>query len=328
MAKKLERIGVLTSGGDCPGMNAGIRAAVRTALAAGVQVTGIRDGYSGLIEGDLVELDRASVGGIISRGGTILGTARCVEFYEHSGREKAIARCREVGIDGLVAFGGDGTFRGAAKLAEESDLRVVGVPGTIDNDIPGTDFTVGFDSAVNTALEAIDKIRDTATSHERLFLVEVMGRHSGFIALYAGIAGGAEEILVPETPTDVEALAEELARGRARGKRSSIVVVSEGDEAGNALEIAKQLGELDPGYDVRVSVLGHQQRGGAPTAFDRVLASRLCSRAVGELVSGNTDLMVGIHGGEVVTEPISRAWEAGRTELPADLIELYRTLAT
>ena len=328
MAKKLERIGILTSGGDCPGMNAGIRAAVRTGLASGLRVTGIRRGYQGLIDGDVVEMDHRSVAGIISRGGTILQTARCQPFYEREGREKAAETCSSEGIDGLVAFGGDGTFRGAAKLAEETDIRIVGVPGTIDNDIPGTDFTVGFDTAINTAVCAIDRIRDTATSHERLFLVEVMGRDSGFIALYAGIAGGAEEILVPETPTDVPALARELERGKKRGKSSSIVIVAEGDEAGDALEIARQLAELAPVYDTRVSVLGHQQRGGSPTAFDRVLASRLCNRAVKELIAGSSDIMVGVRANEVVTEPISISWEGGRTKLPEDLLELYRTLAT
>ncbi len=328
MAGTPERIAILTSGGDCPGMNAGIRAAVRTAISRGVLVTGVCNGYRGLIEGDLVELDRSSVGGIINRGGTLLGTARCEPFYTVEGRASAIARCKEVGIEALVAFGGDGTFRGAAALAEESDIRVVGVPGTIDNDIPGTDFTVGFDTAVNTALEAIDRIRDTATSHERLFLVETMGRHSGYIALYAGIAGGAEEILVPETPTDIEGLAEQLLVGKERGKKSSIVVVAEGDEAGDALQIAKQLKEYDPAYAVRVSVLGHQQRGGSPTASDRILASRLCSRAVEELIDGKSGLMVGMNGRETVTTKLSTSWEGGKSELPDDLLRLYRILAS
>jgi 6-phosphofructokinase 1 len=291
-----KRIGILTSGGDAPGMNACIRAVVRTAIYHDLEVVGIMRGYAGLINGEMTEMDVSSVSNIVQRGGTILKTARSEEFRTPEGRAKAAANLRRWAVDGLITIGGDGTYRGASDLSREWDVAVVGVPGTIDNDICGTDFTIGYDTATNIALDAVDRIRDTAASHERVFFIEVMGRDAGFIALDVGVAGGAEVILIPEIPTDIDRMCRVLTAGRERGKTSSIVVVAEGDEAGGAYEIAEEVKERT-GLDYRVTVLGHIQRGGSPTVRDRVLASKLGAAAVESLKDGTSNVMVGeVHG--------------------------------
>ncbi len=321
----MEKIGVLTSGGDAPGMNACIRAVVRSAELRGIQVVGIRRGYAGLMDEDLVPLHRRSVANIIQRGGTILETARCDEFKTREGRAKALAVLQRQGVEGLIAIGGDGTFRGACALAEESQMKVIGVPATIDNDIYGTDFTIGFDTAINTALDAIDRIRDTAFSFERLFFVEVMGRQSGFIALEVGLAGGAENILVPEIPTDIDAICRQLDESFQAGKRSSIIVVAEGDEAGGAFDIANKVKECI-NVDYRVAVLGHVQRGGSPTARDRVLASKLGVAAVEAMLDGEQGCMVGEAKGEISYVPLEDTW-AKTKPLDSYLIHLLDLLA-
>ncbi|NIA15812.1 MAG: ATP-dependent 6-phosphofructokinase, partial [Nitrospiraceae bacterium] len=257
----MKRIGVLTSGGDSPGMNAGIRAVVRTAIHSGLEVFGIKRGYQGLIDGDVTPMDARSVSGLVGRGGTVLFSARCKPFYEPEGRAAAAECLAKHQIEGLVVIGGDGSYRGALKLHAEHGIRCIGMPGTIDNDIGGTDFTIGYDTALNIAVEAIDRIRDTATSHGRIFFVEVMGRHSGYLAMMSGIAGGAEEILVPETPTDLPALVKKLREMREKGKRSCIVVVAEGDDAGHAIDVAREVSKNAEFEDSRVSVIGHMQRG-------------------------------------------------------------------
>ncbi len=304
----LSKIGVLTSGGDSAGMNAAVRAVVRTAIYEGLEVYGIRRGYKGLIEGDIFKMDASSVGGIINRGGTILFTARSKEFMKKEGREKAAENLEKLGIQGLVVIGGDGSFRGASLLSQEFGIKVIGVPGTIDNDIEGTDYTIGYDTAINVAMEAIDKIRDTATSHERLFLVEVMGRHAGYIAIDTGIASGAEDVLIPEVEEDVEETINRLISGKKRGKASSIVVVAEGSRWGQRLfELAKLLQEKS-GYETRVAILGHIQRGGSPTALDRIYASRLGYAAVQLLIKGENEKMVGIVSNQINVTDIEEAW--------------------
>ncbi len=319
----MRRIGVLTSGGDAPGMNAAIRASVRHALGRGLEVVGIRRGYAGLLGGDLEPLTRAGVANIIQRGGTVLGTSRSEEFREAAGRVRAAAVLHGAGIEGLVAIGGDGTLEGATLLHEEHGIMIAGLPGTIDNDIGGTDFTLGFDTAVNTALDAIDRIRDTAASHDRLFLVEVMGRTCADIALAVGVAGGAEEVLVPGATQDLEALVAEMRRSWERGKRSSIVVVAEGGEESRTFLIGRRL-EL-AGLEPRVCVLGHIQRGGKPTARDRILGSRLGAAAVDALLDGQT-VMVGEQGGVVTRVALRAAWER-RRPIPQDMVALVRDLA-
>jgi 6-phosphofructokinase 1 len=322
----MRRIGVLTSGGDAPGMNAAIRAVVRHALGKGLEVTGIRRGYAGLLAGEFHPLVRARVANILQRGGTVLGTSRCEEFYTPEGRALASAMLGTAGIDGLVVIGGEGTqgtLRAATALAAEHGTVVAGVPGTIDNDIYGTDYTIGFDTAVNTALEAIDRIRDTAASHDRLFLVEVMGRTSGEIALGVGVAGGAEDVLIPERPADLATLGAELRQSWERGKRSSIVVVAESGEQGRAFGLAEHIRRLT-GLEPRVCVLGHVQRGGTPTARDRILASRLGAAAVDIVLDGG-GMMAGEACGAVVRVPLRDSWERRRS-LPADLLTLVRDL--
>ena len=323
----MKRIGVLTSGGDAPGMNAAIRAVVRAGAYYELQVFGIHRGYQGLIDGDVLEMGPRSVSGIINRGGTILRTARCKAFFEKKGRARAAETLRKHGIEGLVVIGGDGSYRGALKLYDEHGIACVGLPGTIDNDIGGTDYTIGYDTALNVALEAIDRIRDTAESHDRIFFVEVMGRHSGYLAMMSGIAGGAEEILVPETPTSIETLVEHIRSYRAKGKQSAIIVVAEGDELGNAIQVAKQVDAQAQIPDSRVVVIGHLQRGGTPTAFDRILASRLGVRAVEALVEGVSGKMVGISANEVVLRPLEEAWEC-RTQFDPKLTRIAHILAT
>ena len=319
----MRRIGILTSGGDAPGMNAAIRAVVRHALGRSLEVVGIRRGYAGLLAGELLPLTRAGVANIIQRGGTILGTSRSPEFYQPGGRARAAAVLRGAGIEALVVVGGEGTLHGATLLAAEHGVTVAGVPGTIDNDVYGTDFTIGFDTAVNTALEAIDRIRDTAASHERLFLVEVMGRTCGEIALGVGVAGGAEDVLIPEQPTDLDTLGAELKRSWERGKRSSIIVVAESGKEGHVFTVAERVRALT-GLEPRVCVFGHIQRGGTPTARDRILASRLGTAAVDIVLDGG-GMMAGEAGGRVVRVPLRDTWEKRRA-LAADLLALVRDL--
>lgn len=321
----MNTIGVFTSGGDAPGMNACLRAVVRTALGSGLRVVGIRRGYAGMLCGDFEAMNHASVSNIIQLGGTILKTARSKGFCERDQRVCAARLMKEAGVEGLVAIGGDGTFRGAQCLWDEHGIPVIGVPGTIDNDIYGTDETIGYDTAVNTALDAIDRIRDTATSHERLFFVEVMGREAGFIALSVGAAGGAEMILVPEHDIGVEDIHRTILAGIAQGKMSSIIVVAEGDEEGGALEIARRVRQLG-GVECRATILGHTQRGGRPTARDRILASELGAAAVNALLAGESAQMVGRVNGEIVLTPLIDTW---RKKKPLDqrLYELAMTLA-
>ena len=291
----IKKIGVFTSGGDAPGMNAAIRAVVRTALYNNLEVCGIMRGYQGMIENDFVELNSRSVSNIIQRGGTILKTARSKEFMTNEGMQKANQNLKDNKVDAVIAIGGDGTFRGFVEFAKmNAELKVMGVPGTIDNDLSGTDFTLGFDTAVNTVIDAIDKIRDTADSHHRLFFIEVMGRDSGCVALWSGVAGGAEAILLPEKEVSVDELIKQLQQGVEKKKSSSIVIVAEGEHHGGANEIARQVKERFDFYDTRVTVLGHLQRGGSPTVFDRILATRLGVKAVELLLEGESHKMVGI----------------------------------
>ncbi|MBM6617485.1 6-phosphofructokinase [Bacillus suaedaesalsae] len=299
----MKKIGVLTSGGDSPGMNAAIRAVVRKAIFHDVEVYGIYQGYTGLMTGQIKKLELGSVGDIIHRGGTFLYSARSEEFKTLEGQKKGIEQLNKHGIEGLVVIGGDGSYRGAEKLTEHG-FPCVGVPGTIDNDIPGTDFTIGFDTAINTVIDAIDKIRDTATSHERTYIIEVMGRHAGDIALWSGLAGGAETILIPEATVDMEDVIGRLKRGHDRGKRHSIIVVAEG--VGSGVEIGKQIKEAT-NLETRVSVLGHIQRGGSPTVSDRVLASRLGAYSVELLLDGKKGRAVGIKENKLVDFSISEA---------------------
>jgi len=322
----MRMIGVMTSGGDSPGMNTCLRAVVRTAIHAGARVIGIQRAYQGMIEGDFVELDARSVSGILNRGGTIIKAGRSEEFMTKEGRQKAAEQLRRAGIEGLVCVGGDGSFRGAIALEREWDVRVVGVPGTIDNDLYGTDHTIGYATAIQTAMEAIDKIRDTAASHDYLFLVEVMGRHAGFIAEAVGFACGAEAILTPERPTDLAALHKMLDYAAERGKKSCIVVVAEGDDAGSAFEVQRKL-NLGPEHHVRVTVLGHVQRGGSPTAFDRILAGRLGHAAVCALLEGKRNVMAGIVADRVVFTALEET-VTRRKESPANLLEIAAVLAT
>jgi 6-phosphofructokinase 1 len=324
----IRRIGVLTSGGDSPGMNAAIRAVVRTICSHGLEAFGIDRGYQGLIDGQIRPMNARSVGGIINRGGTILHSNRCKAFYEAEGRAQAANQLQRFNIEALVVIGGDGTYRGAQLLHEEHGIACLGMPGTIDNDIGGTDYTIGYDTALNIAMEAIDRVRDTAESHDRLFFVEVMGRHSGYLAIMSGIAGGAEEILVPETPTDIPKLTQRLQEARRKGKLSAIVVVAEGDDAGKAIDIARKVGTYDPGFSSsRVVVIGHLQRGGPPTAFDRILASRLGVLAVEALLDGERDKMVGISGNAAVLRPFSDTWEK-RTCFDPSFLRVASILAT
>ncbi len=307
MTTSINHIGVLTSGGDAPGMNAAIRAVVRCAIFNDMKVTGIGEGYTGLLTGNLQSMTTRSVSNIINQGGTILKSSRCMEFYEPEGRARAAERLQQEGIDALVVIGGDGTFTGAVLLSREQKVPVVGVPGTIDNDIYGTDFTIGFDTAINTAVEAVDKIRDTATSHNRLFFIEVMGRDAGYIALHAGIGAGSEEILIPEQHRGLDHLINSLDRSNRAGKTSSIVLMAEGDKNSSVLELAKTVEEKLPGYSARVTILGHLQRGGRPTCSDRVLASRLGVAAVDTLRNGSSGVMVGLRDNRISLTALEKA---------------------
>jgi len=304
---KFRKIGVLTSGGDAPGMNAAIRAVTRTAVYNGLEVMGIRQGYQGMIDSDFIPLRAESVSDIIQRGGTILKTARCEEFRSPEGRKKAYNNLKKAQIDGVVVIGGDGSFTGARLFNEEFDIPIVGIPGTIDNDIYGTDCTIGYDTALNTVVEAVDKIRDTAAAHNRMFFVEVMGAEAGFIALYSGIATGAEASLIPETKGQTRNLKAMIEKGNKRKKTSNIIIVAEGDEEGGAFAIAERMKTDFKDYDVRVSVLGHLQRGGSPSAMDRVNASRLGHAAVEALLDDQKSVMVGIQNGEISLVPFRKA---------------------
>lgn len=321
----MRRIAVLTSGGDAPGMNAAVRAVVRAADAAGIETHGVRGGFAGLIEGRLHLLGARDVSGILHLGGTTLGTARSSRFRTTEGRQEALKHLDLAEIEGLVVIGGDGSFRAADALAREGHVRVVGIPATIDNDVSGTDFTVGFDTAVNTALELIDRIRDTAASHHRLFFVEVMGRRSGWLALYAALAGGGTEALVPERPTDIGRLRDRINRSFAMGKKYCLVVVAEGDDAGGAFEVAQRVVE-GTDLEYRVTTLGHVQRGGAPTMRDRILAAVLGDAAVAALADGANRVVVGQRRGEVVRTPLETAWS--RTDrTPDELLALMDRLS-
>lgn len=306
--KTIDNIAVFTSGGDAPGMNACVRAVVRTGVFNGFKVYGVHHGYNGMISGEFEEMDASSVANIIQRGGTVLKTARSKEFMTAEGRKKAYENLKKYKINGIVAIGGDGTFTGASVFMKEyPDVNVVGCPGTIDNDLSGTDFTIGYDTAVNTVIDAVDKIRDTASSHDRLFFIEVMGRDSGMIALNAGIGSGAEAILIPETVTYVDQLIHKLERGYLREKSSHIIIVAEGDDSGGAYRLAEAVKEKFPEMDTRVSILGHIQRGGNPTCADRVLASRMGYEAVEALAKGKKGVMVGQVNGEIVFTPFENA---------------------
>ncbi|UCH36674.1 MAG: 6-phosphofructokinase [Armatimonadota bacterium] len=313
----------MTSGGDAPGMNAAIRAVVRRAIHHGSEVVGVRRGYLGLIEGEFEPLPATAVSGIINRGGTILLTARCPEFKTEEGQGDAVAQLRQHQIDGVIVVGGDGSLHGAHELWQKWQVPTVGIPGSIDNDLAGTDFSIGFDTAVNTALDAIDKIRDTAVSHDRIFVVEVMGRDVGFIALEVGLAGGAEAILVPEIPFETTRIGSTIKRGRRRGKTSYIIVVAEG--AARGIAVAADI-EAITGAETRATVLGHLQRGGAPTAADRVLATRLGAAAVDAMVEGRFGVMVGMQANQVVVFPLETIWTQRKT-IDTSVYELAHVLA-
>ena len=323
----MKKIAVFTSGGDAPGMNACIRAVVRTGIYHGLEIYGINRGYEGMIEGDIKRMHSYSVSNIVQRGGTILKSARSMEFMTPEGRKKAFDHLQDHGIEGLVAIGGDGTFTGAKVFFEEFGIPTVGCPGTIDNDIYGTDYTIGFDTAVNTALDAIDKIRDTAAAHDRVFFIEVMGRDAGFIAVESGIGGGAEFVLVPETKTDINQIVKSLKNLR-KSKSSSIIVVAEGDELGSAETIMKLVKEKiqDPTKDFKVTTLGHIQRGGKPTARDRVLASRCGMAAVEGLIAGKTNCMAGVMNLQVVYTPFEDCIGKPKTLIP-DHLKLINLLS-
>jgi 6-phosphofructokinase 1 len=328
MSNTIKKIGVLTSGGDSPGMNAAIRSVVRTCAYHNIECIGIYRGYQGMIEGDFKEMGPRSVNNIINKGGTILKSARSKEFMSAEGRKKAFDNLSAVGIEALVVIGGDGSFTGAEIFNNEYGFPVMGIPGTIDNDIFGTSHTLGFDTALNTVVDCIDKIRDTASSHNRLFLVEVMGRDAGHIALNAGIGAGAEEILIPEENLGLERLLESLQKSKASGKSSSIVVIAEGDKIGkNVFELKDYIEENLPEYDIRVSVLGHMQRGGSPSCFDRVLASRLGVKAVESIIEGKTNFMVGLLNDKVALTPLEQAIK-GSSEIDKDLLRVSDIMTT
>src|SRR5215204_703765 len=327
MANKLTKIGVMTSGGDSPGMNAAIRAVVRTGIFYGLEVFGIMRGYAGMIENDIVPMHSRSVANIIQRGGTILKTARCKDFFDKEGRKKAYDHLKQIGVDGLVIIGGDGSFRGADIFSREYDIPCIGLPGTIDKDIAGTDFTIGFDTAVNTAVEAIDKIRDTADAHDRLFIIEVMGRDAGYIALHSGIATGAENILIPERKTDIEELIFSLEEKERRKKLVNLVVVVEGEDFGGADEVAKLVKQRLPNAETRVCILGHIQRGGSPSCLDRLIASRMGYAAVECLMYGRHNVMVGILNNKMHYTPLEKAVKA-KQRISDEWLKIVKILAS
>lgn len=322
----MKKIALMTSGGDAPGMNACIRAVVRTAAYKGIEVIGFYRGYEGMIDNDFVSLASHDVANILQRGGTILKSARSKRFMEKEYRKIVGDNLRNLGVDGLICIGGDGTFRGANALIEEEGIPVIGIPGTIDNDMYGTDFTIGYDTAINTVVSAVDKIRDTAASHNRLFIVEVMGKDAGFIALRSGIGTGAEAILVPEEPTLIDSLISKLESGRRANKMSGIIIVAEGDDAGGAQEVAHAIQSKFDHYEIRVSILGHMQRGGSPSAMDRVIASRMGNAAVDALVDGKSNLMVGIVNSKIKYTDFSNAVKHHKS-VSKDLLNLAKILA-
>ena len=326
MIKKLNKIGVLTSGGDAPGMNAAIRAVVRTAVYNHLEVIGIKSGYDGLIRNEFIKLKNYSVSDIIQKGGTIIKSARCEEFKTAEGMQQAYSNLKNEGIDSIVVIGGDGTFSGANEFDRIYDFPIVGLPGTIDNDLFGTDFTIGYDTALNTVVEAIDKIRDTAYSHNRLFFIEVMGRDAGFIALRSGIAGGAEDILIPETKTHIEDLIHKLEYDWRHNKKSGIIIVAEGDDAGGAYEIARRVNEKFTNYKTRVTILGHVQRGGSPSCMDRVLASTLGYESVKALINGKRSVMVGQVNKKIAFTPFAEAIKHHQ-KIDENMLEMARILA-
>lgn len=322
--EEIKKVGVLTSGGDAPGMNAAIRAVVRAGSHHGLEVYGINRGYQGMIDGDIIPLPPASVSGIIQKGGTILQTARCMEFMEYEGRKKAYDQLQRFGIQAVIVIGGDGSFTGASIMSKEFDIPFIGIPGTIDNDLYGTDVTIGYDTAIATAVEAVDKIRDTASSHGRIFFVEVMGRNAGFLALSTGIACGAEGILVPEEKGQLGKLRKYLAE-RAAHKKSSIIIVAEGDEEGGAITIAKRIQEEFPNLSIRTSILGHIQRGGSPSAYDRITASRMGAAAIEALLDDQKSIMIGIVNNEVAYVPLSKSIKLHK-DVDRDLLKLSEEL--
>jgi 6-phosphofructokinase 1 len=320
--KEIKKIGVMTSGGDSPGMNAAIRSVVRTCAFYKIECAGIYRGYEGMIEGDFIELNARSVKGIINKGGTFLKSARSKAFRTKEGRQEAYKQLKKANIDALVVIGGDGSFTGGLVFNQEFDFPVMGIPGTIDNDIAGTSHTLGYDTTLNTVVDVIDKIRDTASSHNRLFFVEVMGRDVGHIALNVGVGAGAEEILIPEEDLGLERLLESLRRSKESGKSSSIVIVAEGDKTGkNVFELKDYVEENLPEYEVRVSVLGHMQRGGSPSCFDRVLASRMGVKAVESLLDGKSNLMVGLINDKITVTPLEKAIK-GQSKINKELIRV------
>lgn len=325
--KKVNNIAVLTSGGDAPGMNAAVRAVVRTGIYHHLNVFGVMYGYRGMLTGDIFPMESKSVANIIQRGGTVLKTARCKEFYEAEGRKKAYENLKKFGIDGLVVIGGDGSFKGAQKFSQEFDIPCIGLPGTIDKDIAGTDFTIGFDTAVNTAVEAIDKIRDTADAHDRLFIIEVMGRDAGYIGLHSGIATGAEHILIPERKTNIDDVIDDLMANERRQKMVNLIVVAEGDEFGGANEVARHVKERMPHLDTRVCILGHIQRGGAPTCNDRVIASRMGYAAVDALIGGTSNVMIGIVNNKIQYTPLDKAVKA-KQKIDPEWFKIVKILAS
>lgn len=322
---KIKKIGVFTSGGDAPGMNAAIRAVTRAALANNLEVVGIRYGYQGMINGEIISLHSADVSGILQQGGTILKTARSMEFKTLEGRKKAYDNLVAHGVDALVVIGGDGSFMGASLFSKEYDIPVVGIPGTIDNDMYGTDYTIGYDTALNTVIEAVDKIKDTASSHGRIFFIEVMGREAGLLALSSGIASGAEVILIPEDESGTEDLKNFLANGYQKKKTSGIIIVAEGDKAGGALKIAEKVTTEHPDLDVRVSILGHMQRGGSPTANDRIAATQMGVAAVEALLDDQKSIMIGIQNNRIVHVPFNKTVKAHRP-IDESLVKLQRIL--
>lgn len=327
MAKKVTKIGVLTSGGDSPGMNAAIRAVVRTGIFHGMEIYGIMRGYQGMIEDDIYRMESRSVANIIQRGGTILKTARCKEFFEYEGRKKAYENLKRRGINGLIIIGGDGSFRGAVKFSQEFDIPCIGLAGTIDKDIFGTDFTIGFDTAVNTAVEAIDKIRDTMDAHDRIFIIEVMGRDAGYIALHSGIATGAENILVPERRTNIQDIIVSLQEKERRKKLVNLIVVAEGDEFGGANEVQKVLQESLPKAEIRVCILGHIQRGGSPSCIDRLIASRMGYHAVESLMEGRFNVFVGIQNNKMHYIPLENAVK-NKQKISDEWMKIVKILAS
>jgi len=327
MGKSVQNIAVLTSGGDSPGMNAAIRAVVRTGIFNGLNVYGIYRGYQGMLDDDIVKMESRSVANIIQRGGTILKTARCKDFRTPEGREIGYANLKKRNIDGLVIIGGDGSFKGAEIFSKEFDIPCIGIPGTIDKDMAGTDFTIGFDTAVNTAVDAIDKIRDTADAHDRLFVVEVMGRDAGYIALHSGIATGAENILIPEAKTNVQELVDSLTEKEKRQKLVNLVVVAEGDDFGGGADVGQLLKAKLPNADIRVCILGHIQRGGSPTCLDRLIASRMGYHAVECLLNEKFNVMVGIVNNKMHYLPLSQAVKV-KDKFNKDWLKIVKILAS